>query len=85
MSAISSLRRKIPIINILEINKLMKETKSQMVSIAILALLFSLFLIAYLLVWLSGEFDNSQYIDTYRVFVTGGLVLSYVALKKLED
>ncbi len=63
----------------------MKETKSQMVSIAILALLFSLFLIAYLLVWLSGEFDNSQYIDTYRVFVTGGLVLSYVALKKLED
>ena len=46
-----------------------------------LSVLFSAFLIAYLMVWLSGNFDDSQYVDTYRVFVSGGLVLSYSALK----
>jgi hypothetical protein len=41
---------------------------------------------AYLMVWLSGDFDDSQYVDTYRVFVSGGLVLSYSALKiTVED
>lgn len=55
-----------------------------MLSIASLSLLFSLFLIAYLMVWLSGDYDGNQYIDCYRVFVTGGLVLSYYALKKFE-
>lgn len=33
------------------------------------------------MVWLSGEFDDSQYVDTYRVFVTCGLALSYFTLK----
>ncbi len=56
----------------------------QKFSIAFLSLLFSLFLIAYLMVWLSGDFDDSQYVDTYRVFVSGGLVLSYVTLKIKE-
>ena len=56
----------------------------QMLSMASLSLLFSLFLIAYLMVWLSGDYDGNQYIDCYRVFVTGGLVLSYFALKKFE-
>jgi len=55
-----------------------------MLSIASLSLLFSLFLIAYLMVWLSGDYDDSQYIDSYRVFVTSGLVLSYFSLKKSE-
>jgi len=51
-----------------------------------LSVLFSAFLIAYLMVWLSGNFDDSQYVDTYRVFVSGGLVLSYSALKiTVED
>jgi hypothetical protein len=36
------------------------------------------------MVWLSGDFDDSQYVDTYRVFVSGGLVLSYVTLKIKE-
>ncbi len=56
----------------------------QKFSIAFLSLLFSLFLIAYLMVWLSGDFDDSQYVDTYRVFVSGGLVLSYVTVKIKE-
>lgn len=56
----------------------------QVSSIASLSLLFSIFLIAYLMVWLSGDYDGSQYIDSYRVFVTSGLVLSYFALKKFE-
>ena len=56
----------------------------QRFSIAFLSLLFSLFLIAYLMVWLSGDFDDSQYVDTYRVFVNGGLALSYVTLKIKE-
>ena len=33
------------------------------------------------MVWLSGEFDDNQYVDTYRVLVSGGVVLSYQALK----
>ena len=56
----------------------------QVSSIASLSLLFSVFLIAYLMVWLSGDYDDSQYIDSYRVFVTSGLVLSYFSLKKFE-
>ena len=46
-----------------------------------LSILSSLFLIAYLIVWFSGEFDESQYIDTYRVFVSFGLALSFCTLK----
>lgn len=34
------------------------------------------------MVWLSGDYDNSQYIDTYRVFVTCGLALSYCEFKQ---
>jgi hypothetical protein len=37
------------------------------------------------MVWLSGDFDDSQYKDTYRVLVSGGLVLSYYALKITEE
>jgi hypothetical protein len=37
------------------------------------------------MVWLSGNFDDSRYVDTYRVFVSGGLVLSYNALKITEE
>ena len=50
-----------------------------------LSVLFSAFLIAYLMVWLSSDFDDSQYKDTYRVLVSGGLVLSYYALKITEE
>jgi hypothetical protein len=53
----------------------------KMIAIVCLSILFSLFLIAYLMVWLSGEFDDNQYVDTYRVLVSGGVVLSYQALK----
>ena len=56
----------------------------QKLFIAFLSLLSSLFLIAYLMVWLSNEFDDCQYVDTYRVFVSGGLALSYVTLKIKE-
>ena len=49
-----------------------------------LSLLKSLFLIAYLLVWLSGEFDTWQYIDCLRVFVTAGMVLSAFACRIVE-
>ncbi len=55
-----------------------------MIQVALLSILFSLFLIGYLLVWFSGDFDNLQYTDTYRVFVTCGLALSYVAMKEVE-
>ena len=58
----------------------------QLLIIMCLSILFAFFLIAYLMVWLSGDFDDSQYVDTYRVFVSGGLVLSYSALKiTVED
>jgi hypothetical protein len=50
-----------------------------------LSLLKSLFLIAYLLVWLSGEFDTWQYIDCLRVFVTAGMVLSAYACRIVEE
>ncbi len=53
----------------------------KIIAIVCLSILFSLFLIAYLMVWLSGEFDDNQYVDTYRVLVSGGVVLSYQALK----
>lgn len=48
---------------------------------ACLVVFFSLFLLAYSVVWFSGDYDESQYIDTYRVFVTCGLALSFCALK----
>ena len=47
--------------------------------------LFATFLIAYLIVWLSGNLDDSQYVDCYRAFVSGGLALSYQANKKLIE
>lgn len=53
----------------------------KIIAIVCLSILFSLFLIAYLMVWLLGEFDDNQYVDTYRVLVSGGVVLSYQALK----
>ena len=53
----------------------------KIIAIVCLSILFSLFLIAYLMVWLSGEFDDNQYVDTYRVLVSGGVVLSYQSLK----
>ncbi len=55
-----------------------------MIHLALLSMLFSLFLIGYLLVWFSGDYDNLQYTDTYRVFVTFGLAFSYVSMKKME-
>ena len=62
------------------------EMNKQLLIIMCLSILFAFFLIAYLMVWLSGDFDDSQYVDTYRVFVSGGLVLSYSALKiTVED
>ena len=61
------------------------EMNKQLLIIMCLSILFAFFLIAYLMVWLSVNFD-SQYVDTYRVFVSGGLVLSYSALKiTVED
>lgn len=59
--------------------------KKQLLLIACLSTLFSLFLIAYLMVWLSDKYDNGQYTDTYRVFVTCGLVLSYWATRIEEQ
>lgn len=50
-----------------------------------LSLLKSLFLIAYLLVWLSPEFDTWQYIDCLRVFVTAEMVLSAYACRIVEE
>ena len=61
------------------------EMNKQLLIIMCLSILFAFFLIAYLMVWLSGDFDDSQYADTYRVFVSGGLVLSYYALKITEE
>ncbi len=61
------------------------EMNKQLLIIMCLSILFAFFLIAYLMVWLSGDFDDSQYVDTYRVFVSGGLVLSYYALKIAEE
>ena len=48
------------------------EMNKQLLIIMCLSILFAFFLIAYLMVWLSGDFDDSQYVDTYRVFVSGG-------------
>jgi len=61
------------------------EMNKRLLIISCLSILFAFFLIAYLMVWLSGDFDDSQYVDTYRVFVSGGLVLSYKALKITEE
>ena len=61
--------------------------KKRLLIVSCLSILFAFFLIAYLMVWLSGsgDFDDSQYKDTYRVLVSGGLVLSYYALKITEE
>lgn len=56
----------------------------QILSIASLSVLFSVFLIAYLLVWLSGDFDDSQYVDTYRVLVSAGVGFTFYELKRVE-
>lgn len=61
------------------------EMNKQLLIIMCLSILFAFFLIAYLMVWLSGDYDDSQYKDTYRVLVSGGLVLSYYALKITEE
>lgn len=61
------------------------EMNKRLLIISCLSILFAFFLIAYLMVWLSGDFDDSQYVDTYRVLVSGGLVLSYKALKITEE
>ena len=61
------------------------EMNKRLLIISSLSILFAFFLIAYLMVWLSGDFDDSQYKDTYRVLVSGGLVLSYYALKITEE
>ncbi len=53
--------------------------------IAIASTVVVLFVIAYLMVWLSSCFDDSQYVDCYRAFVSGGLALSYKANKKLIE
>ena len=60
-------------------------SKTSIVLLIFLSSLESLFLIAYLLVWLSGEFDTWQYIDCLRVFVTAGMVLSAYAYKIVEE
>lgn len=52
--------------------------------IACLSLLLSIFLIAYLMVWLSGDFDDSQYVDCYRVLVSAGVGFTYYELKRVE-
>ena len=61
------------------------EMNKRLLIISCLSILFAFFLIAYLMVWLSGDYDDSQYKDTYRVLVSGGLVLSYYALKITEE
>ena len=55
----------------------------QILLIAGLSLLFSLFMIAYLMVWLSGVVDDSQYIDCYRVLVSAGAGFTFYEIKKL--
>jgi hypothetical protein len=60
-------------------------SKTSIVLLIFLSSLESFFLIAYLLVWLSGEFDTWQYIDCLRVFVTAGMVLSAYAYKIVEE
>ena len=61
------------------------EMNKRLLIISCLSILFAFFLIAYLMVWISGDYDDSQYKDTYRVLVSGGLVLSYYALKITEE
>ena len=56
----------------------------QVLSMASLSLLFSVFLMVYLLVWLSGYFDDSQYVDTYRVLVSAGVGFTFYELKRVE-
>lgn len=54
-----------------------------MVQKAGLSLLFSLFLIAYLMVWLSRVVDESKYVDCYRVLVSAGVGFTFYKLKKV--
>ena len=56
----------------------------QMIIIACLSLLLSFFIITYLMVWLSGDFDDSQYVDCYRVFVSAAVGFTYYELKRVE-
>lgn len=46
-------------------------------------MLFSLFLIAYLMVWLSRVVDESKYVDCYRVLVSAGVGFTFYKLKKV--
>lgn len=55
------------------------------INVAIASAIFALFVIAYLVVWLSGYFDNSQYVDCYRIFVSSGIVLSYQFRKLIAE
>lgn len=55
----------------------------QMLQIVGLSLLFSLFLIAYLMVWLSGVVDEGKYVDCYRVLVSAGVGFTFYELKKV--
>jgi len=54
-----------------------------MIYIAIASAVVVLFVIAYLMVWRSGYFNDIQYIDYYRALVSGGLALSYQANNKM--
>lgn len=55
------------------------------INVAIVSTVFVLFVIAYLVVWFSGYFDNSQYVDCYRIFVSSGIVLSYQFRKLIAE
>ena len=51
--------------------------------VRIASAMFVIFLIAYLIAWFSGGFDNCQYADYYQAFVNGGVALSCPANNKL--
>ena len=53
--------------------------------LVIASALFTIFLIAYIIVWLSGDFDNSQYADYCQAFVNGALALSCPGNNKLTQ
>lgn len=55
------------------------------INVAIASAIFVLFVISYLVVWFSGCFDNSQYVDCYRIFVSSGIVLSYQFRKLIAE
>ena len=51
----------------------------------VIASAFTIIIISYMIVWLSGGFDNSQYADYYQAFFNGALALSCPANNRLTQ